>query len=206
MGLYRSILFPFLMDVAMRDRPFTRFRKTLLRGLSGHVLEIGAGTGLNLPHYEVGVERLTLVDVNPGVNRYVSKRIRLAPFPVDYTTLTAESLPFDDASFDAVVSTWTLCSIPDVQAALGEVRRVLKPGGEFRFVEHGLAPDAAVRRWQHRLNPIQRCVADGCHLNRDMTSLITGAGFDLTNLSQAYVPKTPKWVGYFTLGTAVNPA
>lgn len=206
MGLYRSVLFPFLMDVAMRDRPFTRFRKALLNGLGGHVLEIGAGTGLNLPHYEPGVDRLTLIDVNPGVNRYVARRMRSAPFPVAYTTLTAESLPFADASFDAVVSTWTLCSIPDVRAALLEVRRVLKPGGEFRFVEHGLAPDADVQRWQHRLNPVQNRIADGCHLNRDIAALIAGAGFDLRHLSQDYVPKTPKWVGYFTIGTAVNTA
>lgn len=205
MGLYRNVVFPFLMDLAMRDRPFTRFRRQLLAGLSGNVLEIGAGTGLNLAHYGPGLDRLTLVDVNPGVNRYVAKRMRVVPFPVDYAAVTAESLPFEDAAFDSVVSTWTLCSIPDVEAALAEVRRVLKPGGEFRYVEHGLAPDPDVRKWQHRLNPIQKRVADGCHLNRDIAALIAGAGFVAADHTQDYVSKTPKWVGYFTIGTARSP-
>lgn len=204
MSFYRTRIFPYLLDLAMRNRPFTRFRKQALYGLRGHVLEIGVGTGLNLAHYPESVIRLSVLDSNPGVSGFLRRRMRRTAIPIETHTRSAERLPFEDHTFDAVVSTWTLCSIADVSAALRDVYRVLKPGGEFRYVEHGLAPDAHVRKWQHRLNGIQNVIADGCHLNRDIPALIEAAGFELRTADAAYVPKSPKTVGYVYIGTAIK--
>lgn len=205
MSFYKTKIFPYLLELAMRDRPFTRFRKQVLDGVSGHVLEIGVGTGLNLSHYPETVVRLSVLDSNPGMSGFLRRRVKRSAIPIEIHTLSAERLPFEDHTFDAVVSTWTLCSIPDVSAALRDVHRVLKPGGEFRYVEHGLAPDEHVRKWQHRLNGIQNVIADGCHLNRDIPALIRAAGFEMGSLAAAYVPKSPKTVGYFYTGTAFKP-
>jgi ubiquinone/menaquinone biosynthesis C-methylase UbiE len=202
--MYSRYLFPCLMDFGMRFEPFTRYRRTVLKGLSGNGLEIGAGTGLNFRHYPVEVTRLDTVDPNPGMEWLSGRRASRASVRIERGTLSAETLPFDDASFDFAVSTWTLCSIPDVERALSEVFRVLKSGGEFRFVEHGLAPDVSVQRWQHRLTPVQKVIADGCHLNRDMAALVAGAGFRLAEMQTFYLSKSPKAVGYFYLGKAVK--
>jgi len=169
------------------------------------VLEIGFGTGLNLPFYPERVQRLVALDVNPAMPALAKKRIAASAIAVDYRVLDGESLPFSDASFDCVVSTWTLCSIRRVEQALAEVRRVLRPGGRFFFVEHGLSPDPDVAVWQHRLTPMQRVIADGCHLDRDIAALVKNAGFALVQLEQQYAEGLSSVLGYFSLGIAAKP-
>lgn len=200
--MYKTHIFPFFMDLGMRGRPFTRYRREVLRSVQGDVLEIGAGTGLNFPHYPENVEEVHTVEPNPGMGSRAGKRAGRAGIRLHQHVLSAEILPFPDARFDAVVSTWTLCSIPDVQRALAEVFRVLRPGGKFTYVEHGLAPDENVQRWQHRLNPLQNVIADGCNLNRDMHTLIEQAGLVHLHKDAHYVQNAPKTVGYFYIGVA----
>jgi ubiquinone/menaquinone biosynthesis C-methylase UbiE len=156
----------------MSGEMFREWRTQTLTGAKGEVLEIGFGSGLNLPHYPPEVTRITTADPNPGMGKLAQKRIKASPIPVEHHVISGEKLPFEDNSFDTVVSTWTLCSIPQVEQALAELRRVLKPGGQFLFIEHGLSPNLKVQRWQNRLNPLQKTVADGCNLNRNMRVLI----------------------------------
>jgi ubiquinone/menaquinone biosynthesis C-methylase UbiE len=202
MSLYSRHIFPRLLDWLMLQPAFTRARAELLADIQGEVLEIGFGTGLNLAHYPSAVTRLTTVDVNPGVHRLAEVRLKKSALPVRAALLSGESLPMPDASFDAVVSTWTLCSIPDVESALQEVRRVLKPGGRFYFVEHGLSPDPRVAKWQHRLTPVQKIIADGCHLNRDHLQLITAAGMMVVEKRQFQAEGLPAVGSFMTLGIA----
>lgn len=167
-------------------------RAQALGAVSGRVLEIGFGSGLNLPHYpRSGVESLTAVEPNGTAIRIARGRIDAAPFPVETIGLRGEEIPCDDDSFDVVVSTFTLCTIPDVEAALAQVRRVLKPGGRFLFLEHGHAPDPGVERWQRRLEPTQRRLFGGCHLTRRIDALVAGAGFEVSGLDR-YYGKGPK--------------
>ena len=168
MGVYSRVIFPRLCDWVMNDPRMAALRSELLADVGGEVLEIGFGTGLNLPHYPEHVRRITTVDPNPGMNRLARRRIAEGGIAVDQRVLSGEALPFEDGSFDCVVSTWTLCSIPDAGRALGEVHRVLRPGGRFLFLEHGLSEDSRVQRWQRRLNPIQRVLGDGCRLDLDV--------------------------------------
>lgn len=190
------------MDICMRGKPFTRYRKQVLEGVSGSVLEIGAGTGLNFEHYPKAIELVTTVDPNPGMSAKARKRSSTHNIKTDFHQITAEKLPFEDDTFDFVVSTWTLCSIPNVQAALSEVCRVLKPGGRFHYVEHGRAPDSGVAKWQRRLTPIQKVIADGCHLDRPMYELVEASGLRHISSDEHYVPKTPKIAGFFYIGVA----
>jgi SAM-dependent methyltransferase len=203
MGIYRKYLFPRILDwILGREEEIRDLRKELLKDLSGDVLEIGFGTGLNLPYYPPAVRRLSVVDPNPGMHRIAEKRVKAAPMPVVSHQLNGESLPFPDESFDAVVSTFTLCSISGVERALSEARRVLKPKGRFYFLEHGLSDEAKVQRWQHRLTPLQKILADGCHLDRKIDVLVEGAGLKPMNLKKFYIECLPKVVGFAYLGTA----
>ena len=179
-------------------------RREALAGVAGEVLEIGFGTGLNLPHYPEGVSALSAVDANPGMARLARTRVRAAPFPVRLETVAAENLPFDDARFDVVVSTWTLCSIARPERALAEIRRVLRPGGRFVFVEHGLHGDRAVARWQRWLTPLQRRVADGCHLDRDIAALVADSGLEIVHLERGDLPGTPRVAGHLYRGEALR--
>lgn len=205
MGFYAQQIFPRVMDWAMQRPVFQDERQRVLAAAAGEVLELGFGTGLNLPHYPKGPRTITrLVTADPAniLPARVAARIRAVPFPVELVHQTAERLPFESARFDCVVSTWTLCTIPDVHAALLEVRRVLKPGGQFLFTEHGRSDDAGIAAWQDRLNPLQNVLACGCHLNRRIDRLIVAAGFTLTQLDRFVLPGLPRIGGEMYRGIA----
>jgi ubiquinone/menaquinone biosynthesis C-methylase UbiE len=202
MGIYSRYILPRFLDRFMSAGQFKKQRSKLLSGVSGDILEIGFGTGLNLEFYPDCVRSITAVDPSDGMNRVAQRNIRKSNIEVDCRLLSGECLPLDDSTFDSVVSTWTLCTIPDAARALREVKRVLRPGGRFFFVEHGLAPDPAVRKWQHRLTPIQRVIGDGCHLNRPIDRMIEKEGFQLSDLETFYMPKAPRFAGYMFRGIA----
>lgn len=172
MGLYADWIFPRAMDWVMSGREFREQRAEVLRPCRGEVLEVGFGTGLNLPYYPAEVGRLTILDPAELLPRRVERRIAATRLSVDRHRLSAETLPFDAGRFDYVVSTWTLCTIPNVRQALGEIHRVLKPGGQFVFVEHGRSSDAEVARRQDRWNWLQNVIGQGCHLNRPIAQLV----------------------------------
>ncbi len=202
MSFYERLVLPRLLDWAMGFPALAEERRACLRHASGKVLEVGFGTGRNLPWYPAGIERVVAVDPSAESAAIASERIAAAPFPVEYARLAGEQIAAPDESFDTVVSTFTLCSIPDPVAALAQMRRVLKPGGKLLFVEHGLAPEASVQRWQHRLNGLQGALFGGCNLNRDTPRLLKNAGFGLEASEQYYLRNVPKFAGFLTRGVA----
>ncbi|MGZ4561809.1 MAG: class I SAM-dependent methyltransferase, partial [Mycobacteriaceae bacterium] len=173
MGFYGDRVLPRIIDVACGTKLTEPLRRRVCADLEGKVVEIGFGSGLNVPFYPEAVTRVAAVEPSDVGWKLAAKRLAATSTPVQRSGLDGQSLPFADGSFDAAVSTWTLCTIPDVGAALREVRRVLKPGGTLHFVEHGLAPDEGVRRWQRRLEPVQKRVFGGCHLTRPVVDLLT---------------------------------
>lgn len=177
-------------------------RERVCEDLRGDVLEIGFGSGNNVAFYPPTISRLTAVEPSDTAWRMAQKRVAASPVAIERAGLDGQQLPFPDASFDAAVSTWTLCTIPDAVAALEEVRRVLRPGGELRFVEHGLAPDPKVQRWQHRFNGMQQRMFGGCNLNRPIVSLIEQAGLRVVEVEEFYEKGAPKFVAADSLGTA----
>ena len=202
MGLYARHIFPRLMDRFMRGQEFQRLRVDLLKSAQGEVLEIGLGTGLNLACYPPRVLRLRAVDPAPLLPERVAKRSAAVPFPVEITHLSAERLPYHDGVFDCVVSTWTLCTIPDPIQALREVRRVLKPSGRFLFLEHGRSDDAWTAAWQDRLNPLQNIIGCGCNLNRRIDQLISKAGLHILQLDRFVMEGVPRIGGELYRGIA----
>ena len=187
----------------MTSESMTAYRKALLKDVWGEVLEIGFGTGLNLPHYPEAVTSLTALDPNEGMRAIAQKRIDSSPFPVHLKLVSGEDLPMADAHFDNIVCTWTLCSIPNAAQALSEAYRVLKPGGQFFFIEHGLSREPNIQTWQNWLTPVQRVIADGCHINRQIDALV-GAVFDELAVEEFYAPDLPKVGGYFYRGIATK--
>jgi ubiquinone/menaquinone biosynthesis C-methylase UbiE len=185
-GLYARHVLPRLIDLAMRSRDVTAERGKLVPRAAGTVLEVGVGSGLNLALYGPAVERLYGLDPSPELARMARRRLRHVRFPVRLITGSAEAVPLPDGSMDTVVSTWTLCSIPDPARALAEIRRVLRPSGRFIFIEHGRSPDARVLAWQDRLDPVWQRLAGGCHLNRAMDTLIASGGFRITEIDRGY--------------------
>jgi ubiquinone/menaquinone biosynthesis C-methylase UbiE len=204
MGIYRDRVLPRLQDKVM-DRPDSRdIRARVCAGLSGEVVEIGFGTGLNMPHYPAAVTRIAAVEPSALCVRLAQSRIAESTTEVSLVGLSGESLALPSAAYEAAVSTWTLCTIPDVEAALAEVRRVLRPGGRFHFVEHGHAPDAAVARWQRRIEPVWKRVAGGCHVSRPIGELIERAGFRMEALDTYYQDGEPRVFGYTFEGVATK--
>ena len=203
MGFYSNLIIPYCIDFAMSGESLEQYRQQLLEDVSGEVLEIGFGTGLNLPHYPDKIKKITTIDPNPGMQKKARSRIAASKIDVDYRVLNGESLPMADASFDSVVCTWTLCSIPQADRAISEVYRLLKPGGKFFFIEHGLSKDSAIKTWQNILTPIQKIIADGCHLNRNIQHLVKQK-FPNVTVEQFYDPSLPKVIGYMYRGIATK--
>lgn len=204
MSLYHHYVFPYLLDLAMASPALRKPRQRTLAAASGRILEIGFGTGRNLQHYPPSVTRIEAIDPDLDLDRLSQPRIRHASIAVDFHHLDAEHLPFAQDSFDTVVSTMTLCSIPDVGHALREIHRVLKPGGQFLFLEHGRSPDPGVARWQDRINPHWMPLAGGCHLNRPIRELVEDAGLVPAAVRNYYLRKSPRFVGYMTEGAAAK--
>jgi ubiquinone/menaquinone biosynthesis C-methylase UbiE len=202
MGFYARYIFPRLMHWSMSGPALADERRRALAEVSGDVLEIGFGTGLNLPHYPPHVRKITAIDANPGTLRLAERQLAASPIEVERRVVTAERLPLPNQSYDSVVSTFTLCSISDVVGALREMRRVLKPGGRFFFLEHGLSPEPGVARWQHRCTPITRWLGEGCHLDRPIRRLIEQAGFAVERCEEHYLAGMPKLGGYLYRGVA----
>lgn len=204
MGFYSRIIFPHLCDLTLNRPLIGKLRRELLAYAHGDVLEIGFGTGLNLPHYPEQVRRITTVDPNRAMHRLAQQRIRQTAIQVDQRVLSGEHLPFDDRSFDCVVSTFTLCSIDDVSQALGEAYRVLRPGGRFLFLEHGLSPDSGVGKWQRRLNWLEMRLAEGCRLDRNIPGLVAALPFSSIEIDEFYLDGVPRTHGYIYLGVATR--
>jgi ubiquinone/menaquinone biosynthesis C-methylase UbiE len=192
MGLYANHIFPRLMDRVMRTPSFQKQRQEVLAQVYGNVLEIGFGTGLNLPHYPNTVTWLTAIEPGYLLSKRVAERTANLAMPLEIFRYRAETLPWEDQRFDCAVSTWTLCTIRDPLRALSEIRRVLKPGGKFIFLEHGRSDDPKVARWQNILNPFQRLFACGCHLNRRIARVIEDSGFTVEQLDRFVMEGIPR--------------
>jgi SAM-dependent methyltransferase len=199
-SFYRERILPHVIDWAMRQDTFTEYRQRLVPAAEGRVLEIGAGSGLNLPFYSAKAKTLFALDPSLGLLSLACRQ-PTGNRSVVWIEGAAEAIPLEDRSVDTVLTTWTLCSIKHVAGALHELRRVLKPSGKLLFVEHGRAPDAAVRRWQDLLTPVWRRVAGGCHLNRPMDRLIEDAGFRIDGLRTGYM-KGPRMMTFMYEGCA----
>lgn len=202
MSFYQSRILPRIIDLSMRNRDLAAYRERVLSSAAGRVLEIGIGSGLNLPFYTDRVTRVLGLEPAPRLLEMTREAAKHHKIPLELISASAESIPLPDHQFDTVVTTWTLCSIPAVSAALNEMRRVLKPTGRLLFVEHGRAPEENVRRWQDRLTPVWKCIGGGCHLNRPIRELIEGAGFKIEHLQTGYM-KGPKPMTYMYEGRAV---
>jgi ubiquinone/menaquinone biosynthesis C-methylase UbiE len=201
-SFYENHILPYLLNVFMNTKATREERKRSLAGVKGSVLEVGFGSGLNLRYYPETVTKVVGIDPSRTSAHLARKRIAASSFAVEFVGLSAEQLPVADASFDSVVSTFTLCTIPDVEGALREMRRALKPEGRFYFVEHGHADDPRVARWQDRLDGVEQKVFGGCHLNRDIATLIRQAGFEIERLEHAYLKGAPKFAGFLYRGVA----
>ena len=205
MGFYSNVIIPFFYDYSMDSKKINEGRRSILEKIiEEEVLEIGFGTGINLKFYPQNVKRIIGVDANNGMLMQSQKKISNGRFQIELINQSSELLPFADNSINAVLSTYTLCSIKEINAALKEIYRVLKPGAKYYFLEHGLADNPITQKWQHRLNPVQNIWADGCNLNRDMKSLIANAGFNIIEMKNYYMKRDPKIVGYMYEGIALK--
>jgi len=201
MGFYDDVILPRCIDKLLSTRPILKARERIVQGLSGDVLELGFGSGLNLPYLPDAVKTLHAVDPSGGARKLAKHRLAASSTHVEFSGLDGQSLQLPDASMDAVLTTFTLCTIPDLARALGEARRVLRPGGKLHFLEHGRSPDLNVARWQDRITPIYRPFAGGCHLNRDISASLRDAGFEITSIDNYYL-RGPKVGTYLYEGRA----
>lgn len=202
MGLWTDHVVPRIANKALGTAEVRRMRDRVCAGLSGDVVEIGFGSGLNIPHYPSAVTRVEAVEPSDVGWKLGEERLAAATVPVQRAGLDGQKLPFADDTFDCALSTFTMCTIPDLEAALAELRRVLRPGGTLHFLEHGKAPDAGVLRWQKRIEPLYSPMAGGCRLSRPIDELVSAAGFTIERIEAGYVPKDPKPFGYVYEGVA----
>jgi ubiquinone/menaquinone biosynthesis C-methylase UbiE len=187
MAFYSDVIVPRLCDLAMRNKRLMPYRERVIGAAEGRVLEIGAGSGCNLPFYGSSAKQILALEPSPKLVA-MARGVAHAEIPVSLLEASAETIPLEDRSIDTVVTTWTLCTIPQAATALSEMRRVLRPGGRLLFVEHGLAPDEGVRWWQDRLTPAWKSISGGCHLNRPIRTMIEAAGFRIDRLATGYMP------------------
>ena len=204
MGFYSTHIVPRFIDKALGTPAMQEGRNAVAAGLSGTVLEIGFGSGLNVASYPPEIELVYAVEPALTARKIAVPRIAASPIPIQYAGLHGETVALDDNSCDGALCTFTLCTIPGVEQALAELRRVLKPGGRFHFLEHGLAPDAKTQTWQRRLDPLEKRLADGCHLTRDPVELVRAAGFELEFVHSEYTKGPKPWV-FMTFCQAINP-
>jgi ubiquinone/menaquinone biosynthesis C-methylase UbiE len=204
MGFYAEQVLPRIISVSCGAKQSHPLRQRVCADLRGQVLEIGFGAGHNVPFYPDSVERVSAIEPADLSWKLASGRVSVSPVKVERSGLDGQSLPFPDHTFDTALSTWTLCTIPDPSLALTEIRRVLRPGGALHFLEHGLAPDEKVQRWQRRLEPVNRRVAGGCHLTRPILDVIEAAGFEVSDVDVFYEKGAPKALAADSLGTAVS--
>ena len=203
MGFYSTHIVPRFIDKALGTPAMQQGRDAVAAGLSGTVLEIGFGSGLNVASYPPEIDLVYAVEPALTARKIAVPRIAASPIPIQYAGLHGETVALDDNSCDGALCTFTLCTIPGVEQALAELRRVLKPGGRFHFLEHGLAPDAKTQTWQRRLDPLEKRLADGCHLTRDPVELVKAAGFELEFVHSEYTKGPKPWV-FMTFGQARN--
>ena len=204
MGFYEDRILPRAIDLMLGTKSMGALRARALDGVHGTVVELGFGSGTNLPYYPPEVERVWAIDPAVRARRLAAKRLAASPIEVEFVGLEGAALPIADGAADCVVSTWTLCTIPDVEAALQEARRVLKPGGALHFLEHGLSDDPKVAERQRRYDGIQQRIAGGCHLDRDHRALIGASGLDLDRVANFSI-SGPKVMSYLYAGTASKP-
>jgi SAM-dependent methyltransferase len=202
MSFYGDQILPRVIDKACGMKSALAQRQRVCAELAGEVVEIGFGSGLNVAYYPAAVTGVQAVEPSDTAWKIAGRRVAAASVPVERAGLDGQSLPFADNRFDAALSTWTMCTIPDLPRALSELRRVLKPGASLHFVEHGLAPDVGVQRWQHRLDPVQGRLFGGCSLSRPIVNELNVAGFSITDLDVFYEKGTPRFAGALSLGIA----
>lgn len=203
MSFYEQHILPHVIDFACGDKVIMEQRQQVLAAAEGRVLEVGMGSGLNLRYYNPDkVDFVWGLEPSDGMRKKAQKNLQQSPVQVEWLGLPGEEIPLDSHSADTVVLTFTLCTIPEWETALKQMKRVLKPGGKLLFCEHGAAPDEAVARWQNRVNPLWKKIAGGCHLNRNIPQLISQAGFSIRELEADYLPKTPRIAGFRYRGFA----
>jgi SAM-dependent methyltransferase len=204
MPFYRDHIYPHLVSVLGNPRPFREIRQRIVPLAQGRVLEIGVGSGVNFVHYDAArVSKIYALEPNPGMSRLAEKQRRRTDLDVEFLDLPGERIPLDNSSVDTVISTFTLCTIPGVAEAIRGLVRVLKPGGKFIFFEHGLSPDVRVQRWQRWSEPLPHRLFEGCHVTREIPSLITQGGFKIEQMEAAYLAPFPKSWSYCWWGIAI---
>lgn len=205
MGFYETSILPLMIDLSCGTREVQKQRQRVVPLAEGRVLEVGMGSGLNIPFYDPSrIEFVWGLEPSEGMRRKAAPRLAKSPFEIKWLDLPGEQIPLDDHSADTVLLTYTLCTIPDFRKALAQMRRVLKPDGKLLFSEHGASPDMGVRRWQDRVNPVWKRIAGGCNINREIPRALEEAGFKIQQLDSMYLPKTPRIMGFQYWGVATH--